>query len=69
LITDVVSLIVAVIVEQREFMGKAHRDQSRPYEQMGWPAGMTFVEVVEKVMKTVLDHSSARSTYTFSEGT
>jgi hypothetical protein len=36
LITEVVSLIVAVRVEQREFRGKAHKEKSRPGWAIGW---------------------------------
>jgi hypothetical protein len=71
LITEVVSLIVAVRVEQREFKGKDWRAKSRPGTAIGTPGCATpeLAKLTLIVWYTVEDHSIARSTNTFSDGT
>jgi hypothetical protein len=69
LITEVVSLIVALSVEQREFRGIAHREKSRPGTAMESPGVGREARVTVAFINTVELQSSLRSTKTFSEGT
>jgi len=67
--TVVVSLIVAVSVEQRELSGNEQRAKSRPGQTIGAPSARTTAMAALNWLKTVDDHSIPLSTNTFSEGT
>jgi hypothetical protein len=62
--------MVVVIVEQREFSGKAQRAKPLPRPTgNAVSAGRAGVVVKVDLVKQVEDHSKALSTNTFSEGT
>jgi hypothetical protein len=69
LMTEVVSLIVAEIVEQREFSGSIARAKSRPGTTRESPlvGREAWVSVID--INAVELHSNFLSTKTFSEGT
>jgi hypothetical protein len=67
--TEVVSLIVALRVEQRELRGRGVRAKSRPGTTMESPTAGMLARVVVKLIKQVEDQSTFLSTKTFSLGT